>query len=111
MVTPATRSVILVPFPFSDLTHVKLRPALVLAQANPEDWILCQITSKPYGDNHAITLTDDGFESGSLRLSSYVRPGKLFTASQNLIVNQIGVLNHEIFKEVIHSVIKILQNG
>jgi len=42
--------VVIVHFPFSDLTASKLRPAIVLAEAGRGDWILCQITSKSYGD-------------------------------------------------------------
>ena len=45
MVTPAAGSVVLVPFPFSDLSQTKLRPTVVLADAGRGDWILCQITS------------------------------------------------------------------
>ena len=58
MVTPSVGAVILVPFPFSDLSQAKLRPALVLADAGKNDWILCQITSNPYQDSKAITLTE-----------------------------------------------------
>jgi hypothetical protein len=47
----------------------------VLADAGREDWILCQITSKPYGDTHAIPLEIGDVAHGSLRLTSYVRPG------------------------------------
>jgi mRNA interferase MazF len=36
----ATRQVILLPFPFSDLSASKLRPALVLAPAGKGDWVL-----------------------------------------------------------------------
>jgi mRNA interferase MazF len=43
----AAGSVTLIPFPFSDLSQSKIRPALVLANAERGDWILCQITSKP----------------------------------------------------------------
>jgi mRNA interferase MazF len=43
MVTPAAGKVILVPFPFSDLSQSKLRPAVVLAGVGRGDWILCQI--------------------------------------------------------------------
>ncbi|MCI0538222.1 MAG: hypothetical protein L0Z50_23695 [Verrucomicrobiales bacterium] len=43
MVTPAARAVVLVTFPFSDLNQSKLRPAVVLAAAGFNDWILCQI--------------------------------------------------------------------
>ena len=80
MVTPATRAVVSVRFPFSDLSRTKLRPAVILADVGRDDWILCQVTSKPYGDARAITLTGESFATGSLRVTSYARPGKLFTA-------------------------------
>jgi hypothetical protein len=50
----AASQVVLVHFPFSDLTASKLRPAVVLAAAGRGDWILSQITSKSYGDSGAI---------------------------------------------------------
>jgi mRNA interferase MazF len=54
MVSPAKGSVVLVAFPFSDLSASKLRPAIVLASAERDDWILCQVTSNPYADQNAI---------------------------------------------------------
>ena len=81
MGVPAIGAVVLVRFPFSDLSQSKLRPAVVLANAGRGDQILCQVTSKPYGDPGAIELDDTAFASGSLRVTSYARPGKLFTAS------------------------------
>ncbi len=50
----ATRQVILLPFPFSDLSAQKLRPALVLADAGRGDWLMAQITSNPYSDATAL---------------------------------------------------------
>jgi len=82
---------------------------LVLADAGRGDWILCQITSNRYGDVRAIELNDDSFQTGSLRVVSYVRPGKLFTANQSLIVAQVGALKIDIFNQVIARVINILQ--
>jgi mRNA interferase MazF len=102
---------VLVPFPFSDLSQAKLRPALVLADAGRGDWILCQITSNPYGDARAIALTDASFGTGSLRVTSYARPGKLFTANRNLIVAHVGNLKNEPFREVIDAVTDILRAG
>ena len=50
MVAPAAGAVVLVRFPFSDLSQTKVRPAVVLADAGRGDCILCQITSKTFGD-------------------------------------------------------------
>jgi mRNA interferase MazF len=72
------------------------------------DWILCQITSNPYGDDRAIKLDRDSFTSGSLRVTSYARPGKLFTASSSLIVTQLGVLTSEVLQALIDAVIFLL---
>jgi mRNA interferase MazF len=56
VVSPAAGVVVLVRIPFSDLSQSKLRPAVVLADAGRGDWILCQVTSKPYGDDAAVAL-------------------------------------------------------
>ena len=87
MGTFAAGQVVIVHFPFSDLTASKLRPAVVLAEAGRGDWVLCQITSKSYGDTHALSIEAADFSTGSLRMSSYARPGKLFTAGQELLVS------------------------
>ena len=50
MVPLAAGLVVLVRFPFSDLSQIKLRPAVVLAHAGRADWIMCQVTSKSYAD-------------------------------------------------------------
>ena len=111
MVAPATGVVILVQFPFSDLSQTKLRPAVVLGDAGRGDWILCQVTSKPYGDARAIKLEDASFAAGSLRATSYARPGKLFTASRDLMVVQVGRLKPEPFRQIINAVVALLGAG
>ncbi len=92
MEPPAAAAVVLVPFPFSDLSQAKLRPAVVLAAAGRGDYILCQITSNPYSDPRAPELTDASFSSGSLQRTSYARPGKLFPAHESLIRARVGIL-------------------
>lgn len=109
MVAPATGAVVLVHFPFSDLSQTKLRPALVLAEAGQGDWILCQVTSKSYGDTSAIKLDDTSFATGSLRVLSYARPGKLFTANQDIIVSKVATLKLQSLKQVIDAVVDLLR--
>ena len=111
MVAPAAGAVILVRFPFSDLSQTKLRPAVVLADVGRGDCILCQITSKPYIDASAIELDDAAFASGSLRVISYARPSKLFTANQNLITSQVGNLTPNALRSIAQVVAEIVNTG
>jgi mRNA interferase MazF len=83
----------------------------VLAEAGRGDWILCQITSKSYGDAKAISLTAADFALGSLRLTSYARPGKLFTAHSSLIANQVGQLQPATFSAIRDAVLRMIQHG
>lgn len=110
MVIPSTGTVVLVPFPFSDLSQAKLRPAILLADAGRDDWILCQITSKSYGDLRAIPLNNSDFASGLLQVNSYVRPGKLFTANRSLMVSKIGQLKGQALQQIIDGVIEMLRS-
>ncbi|MFV1975647.1 MAG: type II toxin-antitoxin system PemK/MazF family toxin [Candidatus Scalindua sp.] len=109
MGTPSKGSVVLIPFPFSDLSKSKLRPSVVLASSGKGDWILCQITSKRYTDPKAVELSNQDFQIGSLRVTSFARPGKLFTANDSLIVSEVGKLKLNVFDSIITSVIDILK--
>ncbi len=109
MVTPTAGEVVLVPFPFSDLSQSKVRPAVCLADAGREDWVLCQITSSPYGDPAAVPLDAADFAAGGLLVASFARPGKLFTAHAGLLVRSVGVLNPTAFGRVLSAVVAVLQ--
>lgn len=109
MVAPSAGEVVLVPFPFSDLSQSKVRPAVCLADAGRGDWVLCQITSISYGDPAAIPLDVPDFASGGLLVASVARPGKLFTAHAGLFVRSVGVLTPAAFARVLTAVVAVLQ--
>lgn len=103
--------VVLVRFPFSDLSSSKLRPAVVLAHAGGVDWVLCQVTSNPYGDAAAIPLARGAFASGGLGRESFARPGKLFTASESIVVRRAGRLTPGVHREVVEGTVRLLRSG
>ena len=103
--------VVLVRFPFSDLSSSKLRPAVVLAHAGGTDWVLCQVTSNPYGDPIAVPVAAASFESGGLGRESFARPGKLFTASQSLAVRAAGSLTDVAHRDLVSRVVAVVQSG
>ena len=107
---PVTRgTVVLVRFPFSDLSASKRRPAIVLADAGRGDHVLVQLTSKPYADDRAVEITPASFERGELGLTSYARPGKLFTANDTLIARDIGLLTSAACDELTEAVVAFLR--
>jgi mRNA interferase MazF len=111
VVPSAAGAVMLVRFPFSDLSRSELRPAVVLAEAGRGDWISCQVTSNPYSDARAIRLSDESSQRGGLQRTSYARPGKLFTTNHELMVTETGVLQRGALRQVIDAVIEMLHIG
>ena len=111
MVIPSVGTVVLVRFPFSDLSRSKLRPAVVLADTERNDWVLCQVTSQPYTDPLAVQVTNSDLVSGSFRKDSYARPGKVFTANAGIMTKQIGELKPEKLEEIIRAIISLLEKS
>lgn len=96
--------IVVVPFPFSDLSNSKRRPALVLADLSGNDIILCQITSKNTRDDLAISIDYQDLIHGSLSVASNIRPNKIFTADKNIIAYKLGKVSPNKFGEVIEVV-------
>ena len=83
----------------------------MLAEVGRGDRVLCQVTSNPYGDASAIPLNESAFARGSLRVASYARPGKLFTASDDLVIGKVGALTPEVLGRIVDAVVTLLRAG
>ena len=101
----------MLPFPFSDLSRNKLRPVVLLADASRQDWIVCQITSNPFGDRRSILLSASEFAEGTLGHTSYVRPGKVITAHESLIAVIIGTLKPDMAETIRRAVIDLIRGS
>lgn len=100
--------IVVIPFPFSDLSGSKKRPALVLADLQGDDIILCQITSQQTKDKYAIAIKDSDFKTGKLTAPSNIRPNRIFTADKNIIIKKVATLNKAAVNGVIQKIISIL---
>ncbi len=101
--------IVVVSFPFSDLSNSKKRPALVLADLIGDDVILYQITSKNENDIYSIPLISNDFSKGSLRKPSNIRPNRLFTADKNIILKKAGKIESEKYFEVSKKIYELIQ--
>ncbi|HZF39476.1 MAG TPA: type II toxin-antitoxin system PemK/MazF family toxin [Blastocatellia bacterium] len=100
--------VVVVPFPFSDLSANKRRPALVVAALTGDDVILCQITSRSVTDSYAIPFSKTDFSSGGLQQDSNARPNRLFTADSSIVLYQAGKLNDAKLRQITNRLVQIL---
>jgi mRNA interferase MazF len=102
--------IVVVPFPYSDLTASKRRPALVVASLDGDDVILCQITGQVKHDSYSVSLGEKDFQSGSLRQDSYIRPNRIFTAESKIVLYKAGIISVQKSDEVINKLISILKS-
>ena len=100
--------IVLVSFPFTDLTSTKRRPALVLSpdsfNAAGEDLVPAAITSQITDDPNAIQPSHGDFAEGRLPRQSIVKTTKLFTMHSSLIVKSVCVLRAGKREQVLRSV-------
>lgn len=101
--------VVVIPFPFSDLSDSKKRPALVLADLLGDDILLCQITSQSTKDSFAVPLVYTDFISGSLPVDSYIRPTRIFTADKNIIIKKVGQVKPLVVTDAVNKIINLIR--
>ncbi len=100
--------IVVLPFPYSDLSASKKRPALVIANVGKSELLLCQITSQEKYDHYAISLVKEDYDSGYLKKSSYIRPNKIFTADMEIIKYKVGSIKKNKLLEVIDKIVQIV---
>ncbi len=92
--------IVLLPYPFTDLSSSKKRPVLLLTKPNFQgDFLAVQITSQS-GYDLSMILEQDDLVMGDLPKTSFIRYDKLVTLNKLLIVHRIGRLSDTAFLSV-----------
>ncbi len=89
--------IVLVSFPFTDLTSLKRRPAVVVSanafNARNEDVVLVAVTSQAARDAATVLVAQSDVMDGALPKESVVRLAKIFTLHSTLVVKRLCRLN------------------
>lgn len=102
--------IVLVNFPFSDLSKTKKRPALVINSLEGENSILCQITTKRRNiQKYEVYLPKESC-IGNIRFDSFIYVDMIFTLHKSLILQKIGEVNNPKVKETINQKINLVVN-
>jgi len=100
MVKPVAGEIVVIPFPRADGSGEKRRPALVIADLPGADLILCQITGRAHWDSFAGPLDTSDCERGQVDQPCFIRPQRLFSVEQHIILHSVGKVTAEKFDEV-----------
>ncbi|SFC95611.1 mRNA interferase MazF [Thiohalospira halophila DSM 15071] len=93
-------SLVAIPFPYTDLSTSKRRPALVLTSPDErEDFLVLAVTSRETEGAAEVLETPD-LEEGRLPRRSWVRVDKAFTVNSSLVQKEYGRLTDVTFKRV-----------
>jgi mRNA interferase MazF len=97
-------TIVLTPFPFSDLTTAKRRPAVIVSSADENEVIVAFITSQ---SKKATRLTDlivetshPDFAATGLKKDSAIRLRKLCTVEKSIIYGEIGEASQALLREI-----------
>lgn len=102
--------IVVVPFPFSDLSDLKKRPAMVISSLEGNNIILAQITSKYRTEKYSLLVKTEDFQEGKLIIDSFVNCDKIFTLDKSIILNSVGKLNTEKTKEIVSKIVEIISS-
>jgi len=96
------KEVVLLPFPYTDLSISKLRPALIISNKklnNSEDRICCLITSN--SPKQGMLIEKNSFERGVLPFKSWVKPQRIFTINSKIIQKGLCKINSEFYNKIL----------
>ena len=96
--------IVLVKFPFTNISGEKLRPALIITEESKfKDFILAIITTQfDQMEKYDMLLTADSkdFQKTGLKRESLLKLNKLTTLNKRMIVGKIGILTKELMNQV-----------
>lgn len=93
--------IVLVPFPFTDLSGQKVRPALVLyVSRKGENCIVAFITSAWKGRTYASDLLIPASSSNGLKMNSVAKLDHLATLQKSIVSGELGIVDSYLIKEV-----------
>jgi mRNA interferase MazF len=109
------REIVLVPFPYSDLTALKKRPVIILSNndynENHQDVVVAAITSNEFIDDYSVILDDESLDYGILPEKSVIKLGKLFSINKSKIIKKFSIVKSEKYAEIILKISQLIKES
>ncbi len=103
------RDIVLIPFPYSDLSSFKQRPALIISNNNLNNTqdVICCLVTRNSGPN-CLLIPANGFAEGKLPFKSWVKPYRVFTVHKSIIKKKICTLNFNFYDKFLNELQKYI---
>lgn len=107
--------VVLVPFPFDDLSTFKVRPAICLTESIGQYnhvvvvFISSQLPSELLETDIILDPSQDGFMKTGLKVPSVLRLNRIMTIPINLIQRELGTLSPNMQSEIKNKLRKLFE--
>lgn len=98
------KEIVLVPFPYSDLSSSKKKPVLIVSNdeynAKHDEVVVCVITSNLFQDEYSLLIENENLEFGLLPEKSVVKVHKLFTIHKSKILKKFSIVTDEFYLKI-----------
>ena len=90
-----TGTIVLIPFPFAELSNVKVRPAVVVSSTKDKykDLILCAISSVVPEKISAFEISLQPNKANKLRVPSIIKVDRIVTLKKEDVIASLGTLS------------------
>lgn len=106
------RDLVLVPFPFSDQSGQKVRPALILSNnhfnQDSDDRLVCAITTVIKPTRYSIVITQEDIEQGMLYERSMIKIESVFKIHKTLVLKRIATVRKSTFSKAAHLLMELV---
>ena len=115
MSTYRQRDIVLVPFPFSDLSSQKVRPVLILSNdvynQQSADVVVCGLTTNLRPTPYSIIIDIGDVEGlGTLRHRSKIKADTIASLAQTILIKQIARLRASVFGQVVREIESLINS-
>ncbi|MGC9309612.1 MAG: type II toxin-antitoxin system PemK/MazF family toxin [Candidatus Nanoarchaeia archaeon] len=105
------KDIVLIPFPYSDLSLSKKRPALIISNKGVnkmQDRICCLVTTKPHKQD--LKIEKSSIKEGILPFQSFIKPHRIFTIQEDIIIKRLCKINTSLHNSVIKKLNEYLKS-
>jgi mRNA interferase MazF len=106
------KEIVLISFPYSDLTFSKKRPALIISNEKinkMEDRICCLVTTSAHKDD--LKIEKKSIEEGELPFQSFIKPHRIFTINEKIIIKKLCKVNDALYDLVVKKINEYIESN